>query len=142
MKTLTVRRQISPPANLEVNDFEETYGILLPEDFKDFLRQYNLIDCEENLFILDREKFYLDVFYPLSKVYELSLEVVYQNLRDYFQDEFVAFANDSGGWQYIISVKMQDYGAVYFCRMDDVPPSSLRLLANSFSEFMNNLSKS
>ncbi|HEY9007322.1 MAG TPA: SMI1/KNR4 family protein [Ohtaekwangia sp.] len=139
MNKLNIGRQVELPSLFDLREFEREYEITLPSDFKEFVLSYNAVDLDESIFFNGKEKYYIDVFYPLSKDYDLSLQFVFQNLRDYFQNEFLPFANDSGGWQYVLSLRVEDYGKIYLCRMDDVPPTALKALANSFTEFIDGL---
>jgi hypothetical protein len=141
MKKLSIRKQADLPSITEIEAFEKEFNISLPHDYRIFILTYNAIDLKECIFNKGNEKYYIDVFYPLSETYELSLQFMFQNLKEYFRNDFLPFANDSGGWQFVLSLKSDDYGKVYFCRMDDSPPFSLTLLSGSFYEFVDKLQR-
>lgn len=143
MKILTARRKLTPPTLEAIRSFEESSNLLLPESLKGFLLNYNFIDTLENLFVADTgDVYYLDVFYPFTTNYDLSLQVVSQTLRHYFQDKYLAFANDSGGWQYVIGVSEDVKGQVFFCRMDSELPNSLTKLTSTLDGFIDRLQES
>lgn len=82
-------------------------------------------------------KFITSFLFPQPKKY--SLQIVNENLMDFFRGEFVAFAADSGGWKYVISLRDIDYGKIYFCRMDVELDEALTFVANTFDEFIDGM---
>ena len=96
---------------------------------------------EEDLYLKDNKRFNVHHFYPFDSSTDISLQQAYEDLYDLFLGEYLAFADDFGGWQHIISLKKEDYGKVYFCRMDMEIPEALTLLADDFEEFINGLEK-
>ena len=139
MKNLTVINNLPPASQNTILDFEKVTGFTLPDDYKKFLNKVNVISVRERIFRKDNTEFWLDVFYPLNKNYDLSLEFVYNHLDVFFGHKYLAFANDAGGWQYVLSLDEKDYGKVYFCRMDEELGEGFILLADSFEEFINGL---
>lgn len=138
---MKITKSISLPKYSEIGHFEEVFCLELPKDFKKFLRAFNAIYLEESIYTTKEEKYYIDRFYPFGENIELSIQNVYDNLNGYFQNQYIAFANDPGDWQYVISLLVDTYGQIYLCRMDDILPYSLTYMANSFGEFINGLKR-
>ena len=142
MKNLTVTERCNVASLEELESFEQKHKICLPKDYKEFLLQVNPISVLETLFIKDNSEFWLSSFYPFNDSYEISFQVSYENLNeDCFEGKYVSFADDAGGWQFVISVQDLDYGKVYFCRLDVELEDGLTLLSNSFNEFIDGLRK-
>ena len=113
--------------------------INIPNCYRDFLLNQNPYTVKENLFRKDGESYEIHHFYPFDKEMELSVQFSFMNLNDFFESNYIAFADDSGGWQFVISVQKSDFGKVYFCRMDEALEDALTLLADSFEEFIDGL---
>lgn len=140
MKILTTRRKLTPPTLEAVTSFENTIALSLPNSLKSFLLSYNFIDTIENVFVTDNKKvYYVDVFYPFATNYNLSLQAVFYALNHYFEGKYLPFANDSGGWQYVIGILEDVRGQVFFCRMDSELPNSLIKLTDTLDEFIDRL---
>jgi cell wall assembly regulator SMI1 len=135
MKSLKVIERYEPASNDQINKFESDFGVKLPCDYKLFLATQNIYLTKENYFSGQE----VHHFYPLHDEAELSLTMIFEALGEHFENSFVPFADDSGGWQYVISLRDADYGKVYFCRMDEELQDALTLLADSFTEFINGL---
>ena len=141
IKSLTIIESFDSATNDQLNQFEDQFAIELPCDFKLFLSTQNVYVVEENCFLKDRSSYEVHHFYPLHDKSEMSLFIIFEALGEYFENSYIPFADDSGGWQYLISVRKEDYGKVYFCRMDEELRDGLTLLANNFTEFINGLKK-
>lgn len=125
--------------NQAILDFEMNEGIIIPKSLKVFWGNYNPVYIEKNVFFKDGEKYFLDRFFPFSDQYELSFQSVFNMLKEYLGNDYLSFANDSGDWQFLISINQSSLGEIFLCRMDEVIPDSLISLANSFEEFINGL---
>jgi hypothetical protein len=135
MKVLNVKSKGVLPSIQTIVDFENQNRINLPFDYKWFLLTQNPISVIESD-ILDYE---VNCFYPIGCT-DSSLEETFAILNHFFESRFVPFAYDSGGWQFVICIeKGENYGKVYFCRMDEELDKALTLLANSFDDFINKL---
>lgn len=132
-------KALKPPNISELKKFEKIKQLEIPNELQEFWIKYNAIYLKNNIYLSDGNKYYLDRFYPFDKNYELSFQYVYENLKDYLQDSYLAFANDCGDWQYVISINTDSYGCIFFCRMDDMIPDSLVKIANNFEEFIDGL---
>jgi len=136
---ITIVKKLDVADSREIEEFESEYCFRIPVDYKRFLLEKNAISVKETLYKLDSREFWISDFYPFSKDYELSVQVVHAELGDFFENSYLAFANDAGGWQFVISLKDDDYGKVYFCRMDEELEDALTLLADNFTDFINGL---
>jgi len=141
MKQLSILETFGLAQPDEIRIFETKMGVELPEYFKFFLADQNPFVVSEKNYIKGNRSFEVHHFYPLHADAELSLMMVNSVLKDHFNGSFVVFADDSGGWLYILSVRKEDYGKVYFCRMDEELENALTLLADSFEEFINGLAE-
>ena len=145
MNKLTVIKRAKLPSLNQIKAFEQTYSLNLPDAFVTFLLTQNPIYVEETDYPVDREEsFEITVFYPFSETSEeYSLQRGAENLfRDFYEGKFLSFGGDSGGWDYVISVQEEDFGKIYFCRMDEALEDALTLVADSFEEFISGLRKS
>ena len=135
MKTLKVINSYPLPRIKDIATFGKVEGINLPIDYKYFLMTQNLFLSEDCYY----KGYEIHHFYPFSDSAELSLQIAFRALKDFFQNSFIPFADDAGGWQFVISLRNKDYGKVYFCRMDEELEDALTLLADSFEEFIDGL---
>lgn len=136
---IKITKKLNTPEIQEIKEFEQANNLKIPKEFQAFLIKYNPIYLENNVYKFGNETFYIDRFYPFDKTYELSIQTIFLNLRDYLGNDYLAFANDPGNWQYVISLNNNSYGEIYLCRMDDIIPDSLQKIANNFREFINGL---
>ena len=146
MKKLKLITQVPLPTSDEVRAFEEINGVILPKHYKAFLMEQNAFQVVESYFSKDEQIFRINLFYPFQISGKKNnqgdnLQQVYEDFLSIFGKKHIAFADDTGGWQFVISLKEEDYGKVYFCRMDMDIPEALTLLADNFEEFINGLEK-
>lgn len=139
MKFLSIVRQANPTNTQLIEDYEKVLGISLPIELKSFFLTINPIDIEERVIKKGRSYYYMDRFFPFDEYDELSFQSTNDNLREFFENKYLTFACDAGGWQFVISIQKSNYGKVYFCRMDEELEDALTLLANDFEDFINNL---
>lgn len=120
--------------------FETTFNLQLPYDYKWYLLTQNSYVVKERSFSLDGNFFLMHHFYPLTDSIDLNLAFCHINLSIFFENRYVAFGDDQGGWQFVLCIKKgEHYGKVYFCRMDEELENALTLIADSFEEFINGL---
>lgn len=139
MKQLKIKKRSESPLLEALDVFEKTMGLKFPQPYRKFLIEQNPYTVEENQFKKDGRAFEVHHFYPFDSTFELSLQKVHSELNSFFENNYLAFADDSGGWQYVISVQEKDFGKVYFCRMDEELPKALTFLANNFEDFIDKL---
>src|SRR6187431_1365578 len=132
MKSLTAVRSFPLPSDLEIRAFEELNNLELPKDYIEFLATQNVFWAEENYFVDGPRIFEVHHIYPFNEEFELSMQYVYSRVNWFFQGMYIPFADDSGGWQFVISLQDMDFGHVYFCRMDEELGKGFTHLAKSF----------
>ncbi len=141
MKKITIIKQSNPISIEDIELFEKQNNLNLPEQYKEFLIKYNVIDIQETLFKKNNREFWIDTFFPFDNNDYLSLQNIYQNLSEFLENKYFAIANDPGGWKYVISLQNEDYGKIFFCRLDEDIENSLTLIAENFEEFIDGLEK-
>jgi SMI1-KNR4 cell-wall len=139
MKKLNVEISYPPPSANQIKDFEDKFKIKLPSDYKSFLEEVNPFKVKDNKYVVGENEYYIHHIFPLSSDLELSLTQMNKILTDLFNNNYITFADDPGGYQFILSINPSDYGKVYFYRYDQEWGKALTLLANSFTEFINGL---
>jgi len=138
MKTLSVIKNNPLPSNDDIVAFEKLRDIKMPWDYKYYLVTQNLFLSKDCLY-RGKEEYKIHHFHPFDVTADISLQVFFDILKDFLENSFIPFAGDSGGWQFVISLRKKDYGKVYFCRMDEELEDALTLLADSFEEFIDGL---
>ena len=138
---IKILKAVKPATNEAIRLFEIGEGIVIPNPLKEFWKNYNPIYTEQNIYFKDGEKYYLDRFFPFSDECELSFQTVFMALGDYLKKEYLPFANDSGDWQFLVSINKESNGEIFLCRMDEIIPDSLVKMSDSFEEFINGLKR-
>ena len=142
MKRLTVIEGEKLPSKMELDEFEAANNIRLPPSFKTFILEQNPVSVKERYFHHSGFTYEINGFYPFGDSQELTFQKAFGNLIAFYDRKYVGIADDPGGWEYVVSLKDEDYGRVYFCRMDEELQDALTLLAPSFEEFVNGLTDS
>ncbi|WP_449601286.1 SMI1/KNR4 family protein [Paenibacillus sp. Marseille-Q9583] len=128
----------------EIEGFERTHNIKLPESYKEFLITFNGGHPEPNLFnISDVGESVVNVFYGLkiSKSYDELLNA-YESLEGSIPEGFLSIGDDSGGNQICLGISGEYYGKLYFWFHDiedNDEVDNMVFLSNEFDEFINNL---
>ena len=136
---LIIKSQGRLPSEYEIINFEKEIGIRLPESYRIFLLNTNARYISETNFQANETTYEIHGFTTFGDG-EWTLEDHYRNLKEHFENRFIAFAHDSGGWQYVISIEQnENYGKIYFCRMDEEIKKATILIANSFKEFIGGI---
>ena len=129
----------------DINDFEETNEVKLPEDYKQFLiehnggRPYPYISPVANS----------DVQWIYGMVYEPNYASLFWHI-EIFQKRipswYFPIANDSGGNLYLMSLYYENLGIIVFWDHEgetdgdaDQYFDNIKIVANSFTEFLNQL---
>ena len=141
MKKLSIKLGNALPTKEQLESFEDDNGICLPDDFKSFLLEQNPVTVEEIYFHRCGNVYGVNGFYPFGKGDGLTLQRSYTNLKEFYGGNYIGFADDFGGWEYVLSLKEEDYGKVYFCRMDEEIEKALTLMADNVVDFINGLTK-
>jgi len=125
------------PSEEELQVFEREIGIELPKSYRNFILKTNAKYIKEPHYNVDDKIYEISGFTTFGDG-EWTLQDHYRNLKEHFENRFIAFAHDSGGWQYVISIeKNENYGKIYFCRMDEEIDKATTLIANTFEEFID-----
>ncbi len=145
MKQLTPLGKASKlPSREAVLQFCSISGISLPEDLISLFVTQNPIYVEENMYYPPAGDPYDISFLPF-RVNGMDDDIwffqdSFHNLfEDFFAGEYVSFGSDSGGWDYVVSLREGDYGTVHHCRMDTAPPEGLTRIAASLTSFIDSL---
>ncbi len=128
-------------------EFEKDNGVTLPNDYKEFLKEYN--GGEPVNKILPKPN--TTIQYVYGMVEEPSWASLFKAI-DTFQNRipswYVPIANDDGGNLIIMNLYEESRGVIAFwdheneCEGDaDQYFENLTLVANSFTEFVNSLQK-
>lgn len=142
MRKLTVEKAEILPSKEQLADFQRRNGIKLPDSFIEFLATQNPVYVVESFYVTKGSEPYYVSFFPFSEnSEEWTIQKSFNNLSEFFEGKYLSFGSDSGGWQYVMSIQESDYGKIYFCRMDEELTKALKLLANSFDEFVDGLQK-
>ena len=120
--------------------FESKIGNYLPEPFKEFIITENPITIKERHIQKGNNTYEIHAFFPFKTDGHWTLEQSYDNLKEYYKNQYLGFAQDCGGWEFIICIaKNQNFGKVYFCRMDTEIENAKTLIAENFTKFISNL---
>lgn len=140
MKQLTILNSVDLPTENQIEEFEKKIGFSLPTCYRDFLLTQNPKSVQESLYIEDEKEFRLEHFHPFSNEAKGTVQYTYSLfVPDVLPKDYLAFAYDAGGWQFIIGLGGCDFGKVFFCRMDEDFEDALTLLANDFGQFVAGL---
>lgn len=138
MKQLKVKRGAALPSLTDIQTFEQENEIKFPSSLVNFYLNQNPVDTVESYFTIgEEEPYYVNAFFPFDSSNKLSMQYTFDELNEFFESKYISIGSDSGGWQYVISVQDEDYGKVYFCRMDEELEDALTLIADSFEEFID-----
>ncbi len=139
MKKLKIKEAGILGLGSELTAFENENGIKLPDSYRSFLLTQNPYMVKEVIYKKDGQNYEIHHFYPFDSEIQLSIQFSFEDLNEFLEGKYLAFADDPGGWQYVISIQESDNGKVYFCRMDEDLEDALTLLADNFDEFIDNL---
>ncbi|MEM6965065.1 MAG: SMI1/KNR4 family protein [Bacteroidota bacterium] len=139
MKNITILTSSPPATAATLSAFEAKHNIQLPTAYKKFLMEMNPRTIKEQVFQKEHREFWIHRFFAFDKGYELSFQSTYQAMEAHFENKYIAFALDPGSWMFVISIKKEDYGQVYFCRMDEELEEALTFLADDFESFLEGL---
>ena len=133
---LNIQYQGKLPSEEELQIFEKEIGIQLPKSYRKFVLNTNAKYIKEPHYTADDKIYEISGFTTFGDG-EWTLQDHYRNLKEHFENRYIAFAHDSGGWQYVISIEQNEsYGKIYFCRMDEEIDKATTLIANTFEEFI------
>jgi hypothetical protein len=134
-----------------IEALEQLWGFRLPNEYKNFLIEYNGGEPVPNGFSfknLPENGSYIDVFFGILKHDNNNLLVNMEMYKNRIPNNFIPIGDDPGGNLILISVKNKDRGKIYFwdhemeanTEAGEIADyTNLTLIADSFDEFMNGL---
>ena len=136
----------------KLKEFEQTFGIKLPDDYRSFLLKYNGGVPEPGIVdFIEHGENQSDVVNYLCGIhsgeYWASLEWYMDMYKGRIPAGFIPFGYDPGGNLYLISVEGEHPGKVYFWDheneagiFDEEPGlKNMSFISNSFTEFLDKL---
>lgn len=134
----------------ELNIQEKKLGFIFPEDYKDFLLNYNGGKPEKNACIFPNgDAGYgtlVDCLFGFCDDEYISVVENYFDYKNRIPSNTFPIGEDPGGNLLLISIRGDDYGSIYFwdhnleAGMGEEPDySNMTFVAHSFDEFINNL---
>lgn len=130
-----------PVIESQVTLLEEKLKISLPKDYRSFLQKVNAITIKTYQFKISNRDYYFSWFIPFKSIDGISLKSFNLQMKEHLKGEYFAFAFDHSNQVFLISLKDEEYGKIYFYRFDLELEDGLILLANSFNEFISILEK-
>ena len=136
------------PLNLDEFKYFDEDNIVIPDDYKNFLIQYNGGRPENSTvhFKNRDEATMLNCIFGFTKDRYGSFTRYQGVYAGRIPSNTIAIADDAGGNLIIMSISGEDYGKIYFWdhemeAYEDEDPdySNLTLVADSFQEFLDNL---
>jgi hypothetical protein len=122
-----------------IQAFENGYHIKIPQELKEVYLNFNPLTLQKQYYYDKGIKYCVHHFHPLSKEFHINLESAYSQLEWYYDGKYLPFASDRGGWDFVVSVNNEDYGKIYFCRLDKPLEEALTLIAENLEKFVSGL---
>lgn len=131
----------------EVVEFEEYLGFELPQDYREFLKEYNggIPDDNKNCFYIKdlEEETMLDVLYGINIEKSFDLKEWNDEYRCDLLTKMLIIGSDPGGMMIIISNNKEDIGIYLWDHAHEYEQSTEESnsykIADSFQEFIDNL---
>lgn len=143
----------NPYGQLRVEDllsFEQELGVKLPNDYRDYLIEYNGGEFEKDVFEIigdEGNRTSIHIMYAMAEEPEWAS---LQKVNEYFdgvdlkKEKFVSIASDPLGNQILLKLNKPNIGSIYFWD-HEVPFREIKKIllkqASSFTEFINKLEK-
>lgn len=110
---MLIIRQATENIEKEVELFEETYGIIIPEQYKQFLLKYNGGETPETTFRIEKTSSNLTAFFGLGDVEDNFKCIV--DLESFLKRNFLPIAYDLFGNYIVIDLDENKNGEINFC---------------------------
>lgn len=137
IKKLSIIYSNNRLTSLELEKFQDDFGIVLPNFFIDFFLKYEGTEVKEDTF---KNQFQINRFLNFESKRNASFVSIYKTYVDEFSVKtWIPFAIDSGGWVFVLSILERDFGKVYIDKFDSGNENSFELLSPSFQDFMDGL---
>lgn len=137
----------NPKVSLQdIKQFEQDYDITLPNQYVDFLLEYNGGFPQESNFKISNDggESLVNKFYGIGDM-KSNLGKVFEVLEGEIPEDFISIANDPAGNEILLGINGEYQGKLYFWIHDIEPEEDMDnmfILADSFVEFFNNLYES
>ena len=138
-----MKKTISTLDNERLVTLENMLGVTLPQDYRDYLLEYNGRGFEKNTFELFEGEYSI-----VHHVYRISNDNDYFDLINSYKRgknidhekgrKFLIIADDNVGNYIILSLAADSFGEIYFYDNDTISTKCTKL-AQSFSEFCSSL---
>ncbi len=126
----------------DIQYFETTYKIQLPDVLKEFMLVYGGCRTMEKYFTKGPNLYHIsDVLYVKEDPVSASMEAIYKGHLYYKDHGYIPFAIDTGGWDFNFSIKPESYGQVWVDKFDSGEEDPFEFVCASFEEFINNLTE-
>lgn len=148
----TIRRILPPINEQELQEYEATLGVRLPNDYRDFLLEFNGGVPENDCFLLPGEVSYADssvrTFFGLTPDFENSLAYYFKIyvMANRIHGDMLPIAKDYGGNVVVLAIKGPRVGEILFWNHElegiEQEPSLVEHLipvASSFADFLGGL---
>jgi hypothetical protein len=127
----------------DIKQFEHEHNVMLPKHYVDFLLKYNGGYPRESNFKIsdDQGESLVNKFYGIGDM-RSNLAKVFEVLEGEIPEDFISIANDPGGNEILLGVSGEYQDKIYLWIHDIEPEDEMGnvfILADSFSEFFNNL---
>lgn len=129
----------------ELTAFEEDNNIQLPEDYKKFLlhnnggtppndRRYTIWEVDD-----DEVDLRIASFHPIKDgSYTVKDALFHLVKKEIIPNYFLPFGDNGGDAEFCMSLREEDYGAVYYMVLDEEVINPIKL-ASSFTAFIDKL---
>ncbi len=134
----------------DIADFEDKFGVSLPEDYKAFLKKYNGGEPREcAVSFLAGGGGIADNLFGLGSDLNYSIEYANEDL-EYIPDGLIKIAYSPNGDYFLLSTRNDSFGRVYYLNHElmgqaefdlknNVIGKALTKVSDSFSELLDNL---
>ena len=126
----------------DLNSFENKHNITLPQDYRDFLLEYNGGYPLTGTYKISEEigESILNIFYGIGSMYD-NLEKKFDIFDEILDIGFIPIADDPSGNQICIGINQEYFGQIYHWAHDEEQDGmkNMYFLANNIDEFLDNL---
>jgi len=145
---MTVINESEPPlTDKEIEIIHKRLGYKLPDEYRQFLQVSNGGVPSPDAVRHDGEYYdYVSCFYAVrNNAYSNDLFVNIEEYKDLILSHYLPIGDSPGGNVYCISLKAEDFGAVYFWDHDEANYEgepwefNMTLLSPSFNKFIESL---
>lgn len=145
---VTVNKKGDPISDEYLSEIQQIANASLPDSYIKFLKENNGGRPEEKMIDFDGGKLRIkgaeiNFFFGQRKILSTDLLHNANARKNIFPDGLIGIANTAGGNYFLLSLRPESYGQVFYKDHDfehSIPlPESIIKVANSFEEFLNRL---